>query len=152
MKNLCITIWFLLATVGFAFAAGDIDGAQVSTFDNFVTNTVQPLILSLLATVITVAVGYITSLLKKKFGLEISTATQQRISTIAYDAVHAVEERGAAYAKEKGEKWASECKYNEALNYVLSRVPTLSREEADAKIHTALATIRGLGATKGIGA
>lgn len=152
MKSFFMAIWFVLAMVGFALAGGDIAAAQESPFAAFMNNTVQPLLSSLLATIVAAAVTYITLVFKKKFGLEISNATQARISGIAYDAVNAVEEKGAAYLKERGEKWASQCKYNEALNYVLSKVPTLTREEADAKIHSVIAGVKGIGATSELGA
>jgi len=149
MKTLLLAVWTLFALCGFACA--EIAATQPSAFDAFITNTVQPLVLSLLGVIVAGAVTYLTNLLKKKFGLEISNATQERIRTVAFDAVHAAEEKGAAYLKEKGEKRASESKYNDAINFVLAKVPTLSREEADEKIHAALAMVKGLGASKATG-
>lgn len=151
MKTIFLTVWTVLACAACCFAVGDSAIPPPSAFDGFITNTLQPLLLSLLAAIVAAAVAYITALLKRKFGLEISTATEARISQVAYNAVRAVEEKAAASLAITGQKWASESKYTAALNYVLSLVPTLSKEEADARINTALATIKGLGATKAIG-
>lgn len=133
-------------------SAAELTVPEVSGFNGFMTNTLQPLILSLLATVVAAAVTYLTAVLKRKFGIEISAATADRLRGIAWDAVNAVEEKAAVAAIEAGGKWLSTTKHSEAVNYILSKVPALSMEEADTLVQAALAKTKGLGATAGIGA
>jgi len=154
MKSLLLALWFAFALAVTALAA-DIalaaDLAQPSGFDSFVTNTLQPLILSLLGLVVTAAVGYLTNLLKNKFGLEISNATNDRLRAVAYDSVMAVEERAAAYLKERGNRIVGETKHSEAIDLILQKVPALSREEADQLVLSAVGMVKGLGASKAVG-
>lgn len=131
--------------------AGELGIIEVTPFNSFVTNTLQPLILSLLGTVVTVAVAYFSGILKKKFGLELSEKITTRLRGIAWDAVNLAEEKAALYLKTAGEKMLSTTKYAGAYNYVFDKVPTISPEEADALIHAALAKVKGLGATAELG-
>lgn len=151
MKKLSIlTVVSLLVCCSLAYAGETIpDG---SGLNGFIDNTLQPLILSLLGTVLTIAITYISALLKRKFGIEISEATANRLRGIARDAVHSVEEKAALAVKQGGEKWLSQAKHAAAIDYILSKAPVLSQEEADALVQSALAKIKGLGATSQLGA
>jgi len=153
MKRIMMTAALLLISVVTALAAGDIAAvAEPTAFDNFVSNTLQPCILSVLGLVVTGAVGYLSGLLKKKFGLEISTAMATRINQVAYNSVMAVEESAAAYLKEKGNKIVGETKHAQAVEMILQKVPSLSKEEADNLVLSAIGMVKGLGASKAVGA
>lgn len=141
---------FLLVWPVLAFA-GEIVAAEVSGLNSFVDNTLQPLILSLLGTVLTIAITYVTALLKRKFGIEISEATANRLRGIAWDAVQSVEERAVATVKEGGRKWLSTAKHAAAVDYILAKAPALTREEADALVQSAVAKVKGIGATAQLG-
>jgi hypothetical protein len=143
-----MVLMMLVLFAAVAMAGGDIAGAaEPGAVGQFVDGTLQPLLLSLFGTVVTTAVTYLSLLLKRKWGLEIGAETQRRIGAVAFDAVHVVEEQAAAYAKEKGEKWLSANKHQAAVSFMLAKVPSLTKDEADEKVTAALAMIKGLGAT-----
>lgn len=141
----------LLFVLLYCTAVAAAETAGPSPFDTFFTGTIQPVLISIFGAVLTAATAYLSKLLKDKFGLEISEATQQRLRGIAWDAVHSVEEQAAAALKEKGTAWASSDKHAAAINLILSRVPTLSQEDADSLVKSALGKIKGLGASAAIG-
>lgn len=151
MKKMIVGFMVLVVLVlaaGVALAGGDIAGAaEPSAFDKFVDGTLQPLLMSIVGLVVSAAVTSLSVMLKRKWGLEIGAETQRRISAVALDAVHVVEEQSAAYAKEKGEKWLSANKHQAAISFMLGKVPTLTKDEADEKVTAALAMVKGLGAT-----
>lgn len=145
------TLFLVLAAFA-AFAAEAVaPGSGQTVFDGFFDKTLQPVINSILAVVVTGAVTYITAMLKRKFGIEISEATTARLRGIAWDAVHVVEEKAATAVKTGGDKWLSEAKHAAAINYILAKVPALSQDEADSLVQAALAKVKGLGATAALG-
>ena len=150
MKKLFVLVMAVLVVMAFAagvMAGGDIAAAVAPDASGGLTDKLEPIVASLVGTIVSTAVAYLSLMLKKKWGLEIGAETQRRISAVAFDAVHVVEEQAAAHLKEKEEKWLSTSKHQAAISYVLSKIPTLSKDEADEKVTAALAMIKGMGAT-----
>lgn len=112
--------------------------------ENLVDNVVAPI----LAAVVMAGLSYLGSLVKKKWGLQISQQTQDLVASQAMEIVLAVEEKAAAFAKDTGNKWLSNEKHREAVNQILERVPKVTADQADGMVYAALAAINGLGATK----
>lgn len=152
LKRTMLIIIVVLAICSVALAGGDIASASEPTaFDQFVSGTLQPLFKSTLDYLLPIAIGYALLLFKRKTGIDIANSTQQKLNELAADAVHLAEERGAVYLKESGNKMLSEAKYKTAIDYVLTKAPTLTPDEADDKVHAALAKFKGLGASREVG-
>ena len=119
--------------------------------EQFITNTLQPILVSLIGTLVPVLIALACRFLAKKTGIAISDASQQKLRDIAESAVLAVEEKATASLKTAGEKWPSYLKHKEAMDRVLSLAPSLSHDQADMLIHWVVAKIPGVGATGVLG-
>lgn len=152
MKRLVLFVLAgLLLLVALPVLAADLSIPEQSPFAAFFDNTLQPVILSLLGTLVTVIVAQLGAVVKKRWGLELSAEIEEKLQRVAYDAVHAAEEAGASWLKQKGEKMVSGAKYGEAINYMLARAPSLTSEEADRYVTAALGKTKGLGASAELG-
>lgn len=141
-------IWSLFALAGYAAAA---DTVPVSGFSQFITNTIEPILVSIVGTLTPILIALACRFIAKKTGINISQASQQQLEQLAEKSVLAVEEKATASLKTAGEKWTGYQKHQEALDNILALAPTLSRDQADLLVHWAVAKIPGLGATGVLG-
>ncbi len=144
-------VLFPVLAVAFAFAlplfAADAPATQ-KTFADALVVIINGTLLPLAIALITAMGSLLLLKLKQKYGIEISAETQAVIAQQAESIVQTVAEKAAAYAKEHvGGKMAGHEQLESAVIALMSRVPSLTREQADEQVHAALARIPGLGAT-----
>ncbi len=143
--------WVLFPIFLVAFAlplfATDAPATQ-KTFADALVVIINGTLLPLAIALITAMGSLLLLKLKQKYGIEISAETQAVIAQQAESIVQTVAEKAAAYAKEHvGTKMAGHEQLESAVVALMSRVPSLTREQADEQVHAALARIPGLGAT-----
>ncbi len=109
-----------------------------------INGTLLPLALALSALV----ARSVAAKIKQKYGLQVSAYTLNIIEQQAESVVQMAAEKAAAYAKAHEGAWpAGHEQLESAVVALMSRVPSLTREQADEQVHSALARIPGLGAT-----
>jgi hypothetical protein len=142
---LLLTVYCLLPTV---LLAADTVAASASpvgdAIKDVINNTLIPLVVALVGSLISILLVKI----KKRLNIQISAETEFWIRKQAENAVQLVAEKAAAKVKLDGVTITSNEKLNMALAALITKVPDLSKEQADAYIHAALARISGEGATK----
>jgi cytolysin (calcineurin-like family phosphatase) len=106
-------------------------------------DTVIPLVISLVGALVSLALLK----LKNKFSLELKAETESWIRSQAENAVQMVAEKAAASEKLSGLKVGSNDKLNQAIAWLVTKVPALTNDQADAYIHAAIARIPGVGST-----
>ena len=142
-------LWMLIAMGWGALAA---DAAPAATgLGQFVTDTLQPVLISVIGTLVPLLLTLLCRWISKKTGIAISDASQAKLESIAEKAVLYVEEKAAGSLKTAGEKWPSYVKHQQAVDMVLKLAPALTGDQADALVHWAVAKIPGLGATGVLG-
>jgi len=114
-----------------------------SAVKGLLNDTVIPLVISLVGALVSLALLK----LKSKFNIELKAETEAWIRTQAENAVQMVAEKAAASEKLSGLKVGSNDKLNQAIAWLVTKVPALTREQADAYIHAAIARIPGVGST-----
>lgn len=112
---------------------------------DFVVNTLSPLLQALITVMIPVVMAMGTSYLKKKTGIEIKQATLAFVENAAIQAAMQVEGRATRKFATKGQTWTGATKHGEAVNKLLAMAPDLSVEDAKHYIDMAVARIPGLG-------
>lgn len=110
---------------------------------DLLNNTVIPLVISLVGALVSLALLK----LKNKFNIELKAVTEEWIQKQAERAVQMVAEKAAASEKVSGLKVGSNDKLNTAIAWLITKVPALTQDQADAYIHAAIARIPGVGAT-----
>ena len=108
-----------------------------------VTDTVIPLVVSLVGALLSA----VLIKLKKKFNVQLSAETEDWINKQAENAVQMVAEKAAAKIKYENIQLTGSEKLNMAIAALVTKVPKVTRDQADQYIHAALARISGLGAT-----
>jgi len=108
-----------------------------------VDNAIIPLVVSLVGAL----VSLVLVKLKNKYNIELKAETEAWISKQAENAVQMVAEKAAAKLKYEKIKLTGNQKLDTAVAMLVTKVPTISRDQADQYIHAALARIPGLGAT-----
>ena len=114
-----------------------------SALKGLLNNTVIPLVISLVGAL----VSLVLLKLKNKFNIELKAETEAWICTQAENAVQMVAEKAAGSEKLIGLKVGSYDKLNQAIAWLITKAPALTREQADAYIHAAIARIPGVGST-----
>lgn len=142
-----ITVCAILLPVGFVpwcFAA---DPAQPSAIGaavkDLIDNTIMPLLIALVGSL----VGVVLLKIRTKLNLNISRDTEAWLGKQAENAVQLVAEKAAATLKYDAMKVTGKEKLDMAIAALITKAPDLTREQADAYIHAALARISGEGAT-----
>ena len=142
-------LWMLIAMGWGALAA---DAAPAATgLGQVITNTIQPVLISVIGTLVPLLLALLCRWISKKTGIAISDASQAKLESIAEKAVLYVEEKAVGSLKTAGEKWPSYVKHQQAVDMVLKLAPALTGDQADALVHWAVAKIPGLGATGVLG-
>ena len=119
--------------------------------EQLITNTIQPIIISVIGTLLPLLIALACRFIAKKTGIAISDASRSRLEDIAVKCVLTVEEKAAASLKTAGEKWPAYLKHKEAMDRILALAPTLTHDQADMLVHWAVAKIPGLGSTGTLG-
>jgi len=114
-----------------------------SALKALLNDTVIPLVISLVGALVSLALLK----LKNKFNIELKAETEAWIQRQAESAVQMVAEKAAASEKISGLKVGSNDKLNTAIAWLITKVPALTQDQADAYIHAAIARIPGVGAT-----
>jgi len=107
------------------------------------TNVVFPFLGALLLGL----VGVILNKIRQKWGLKISAETQAQIERAALAGVALAEEKAAAAVRTKVDKITGKEKLDMAIAHVLTAVPKVSADQADAAVHAVLGKGYNLGAT-----
>lgn len=153
MKRIIFTV-YLSALVLIAFAGVAACAVAASTnpgLNSFITDTLQPVIVSVIGTIVPLLLALLCRFISKKTGIAISDASQQKLEDIATKAVLYTEEKATASLKLSAEKWPAYLKHQTAVDRVLSLAPGLSHDQADMLVHWAVAKIPGVGSTGVLG-
>lgn len=119
--------------------------------EQIITNTIQPILVSLISALVPVLIALACRFLAKKTGIAISDASQAKLEDIAKKSVLAVEEKATASFKISGEKWPTYLKHQGAMDRIFALAPSLSHDQADLLVYWAVAKIPGIGATGVLG-
>ncbi|MDP3012688.1 MAG: phage holin, LLH family [Candidatus Subteraquimicrobiales bacterium] len=147
-KVLCLLLTLIFISVSATGFAADA-AAQVSqptvgeAIKDVINNTIIPLIVALIGSLLSIVLVK----LKNKYNIQLSAENEEWIKKQAESAVQAVAEKAAAKLKYEKVNPAKNEKLNMAIAYLISKVPKLTKEQADAYIHAAIARIPGVGAT-----
>jgi ABC-type multidrug transport system fused ATPase/permease subunit len=109
-------------------------------------------VMGLVATVVAGVLVWAGTLLAKKLGLELSAEKQEALRKAARDAVFMAEEWGAKRAKLNELTVSGSDKLQQAVGFVLAKIPGVDVDEVKQQIHAALGSVQGLGASKTTGA
>lgn len=149
MKRI-FTLWMILFVVLFMFVpsvfsaeAGELSNPLGEGIYIFLTNTLIPFMVA----VVGLLVSIVLMKIRKKFDIQISAEHEEFIRRQAENAVQLVAEKAAQKVKAKDIKLTGNQKLNMAIGTLLTKVPKISRDQADVYIHAALSRIRGEGAT-----
>jgi len=137
---LAVFMWFVLFP-SLLLAESTPDSVAVGSF-------LQQVIFPLASAFLLGLLGIVLDLLRKKYNMDISEKNEARLMEIAKSAVAYAEEKAAASVKDYSIKFSGGDKLNAAIQYVVDRVPVVSKEKADEIIHVALGRVVGAGATK----
>lgn len=109
-----------------------------------IANDVIPLIVAIVSGLI----GVLLLKVRQRFNIQIAAETEKWISAQAETAVQMVAEKAAAKIKYDNIRLSKNQKLDMAIASLISKVPALTKEQADAYIHAAIARIPSLGSTK----
>lgn len=116
-------------------------------WSNVVNTALNNFVIPILTAFVLGLIGVAISVLKKKWGLELSEQTETAIKGAAKVAVLAMEEKGAAYLVETSKKITGGEKFASVVDELLSKFPALTQEQAEKYANAAIATLPGIGAT-----
>lgn len=108
---------------------------------------VQPLVISLIGILVSMALGALFNFIQKKTGIEVSESIKRRAQASAIAAVMAAEEVGFRKLEGKALAFDGEYKHNWALNALREAVPELTQKQADTMVGWAVAQVPGVGKT-----
>ena len=108
-----------------------------------VYNTIIPLLVAFAGSLAALALVWA----QRKLKLDLSAGTEAWVRTQAENAVQLAAEKAAAKLKYDQMKLTGKEKLDMAIAALITKAPDLTREQADAYIHAALARISGEGAT-----
>ncbi len=117
--------------------------ATGTALTEIVTETVAPLIGAVLAGL----ASLVLLALKKKFGIEVSEAMNNRIRGAAFDAANYAAEYAARKSKLETITIGGSKKLDIAIGHMLEAVPGMTKEQADKAIHAVLPRLSGEGST-----
>lgn len=143
------TLWFIIAAIGIAVAAApalaipDLVSPAPAALATFLQGTVFPIIGSLLLGVLSI---FLTRL-GNKYKIESLTQRNNLIERAAFQGITLAEEKAAQFIGSQQQLTGSH-KLDLAIDYILSVVPSVTPERAQAITESLLAQIPGLGATK----
>ncbi len=150
MKRLVVLMLMAVLFIGtmsnVAFAA-DAAPATQSALGNAVKDTVDNTIIPLLVALIGSLISIVMVKIKKRLNIQLSAETEAWIQRQAEAAVQMVAEKAASKIKYNKIALTKNEKLDMAIASLVSKVPHLTKEQADAYIHAALARIPGIGAT-----
>ncbi len=141
---LVVIIGCAMSNVAFAAdAAPATQSALGIAIKDTVDNTIIPLLVALIGSLISIVMVKI----KKRLNIQLSAETEAWIQRQAEAAVQMVAEKAAAKIKYGKIALTKNEKLDMAIASLISKVPHLTKEQADAYIHAALARIPGIGTT-----
>lgn len=154
MKKLMFLIVFVMVLFSLAcfmlsvsIAADAVPAAQGTTLGAAVKDVVEGAVLPLIVSLVGILVSIVLVKLKNKFNIQLSAETEAWINKQAENAVQLVAEKAAAKIKYENIKLSGNEKLDMAIASLITKVPKITREQADSYIHAALARIPGIGAT-----
>lgn len=130
------------------FAADEAAAAQASPLGSAIKGVVSDTVIPLLVSLVGILGSIVLIKLKNKFNVQLAAETEAWINRQAENAVQMVAEKSAAMVKWDNVTIGSSDKLNMAIASLVTKVPKLTKDQADAYIHAALARIPGVGATK----
>lgn len=144
----CIFLMVVIALLTFASLAPAAELAAPESpvgtaLQGVVSGTVIPLVVALVGSLISL----VLLKLKSKLNIQLSEETEAWIARQAESAVQMVAEKAAKGIKYGSLHLTSSQKLDMAVASLISKIPRLTREQADGYIHAALARIPGVGAT-----
>jgi NADH:ubiquinone oxidoreductase subunit 5 (subunit L)/multisubunit Na+/H+ antiporter MnhA subunit len=141
---IALTILFAsLLTIAYAGEGTDVINPLGDAVHQLINGTVIPMIVSIVG----VLLSMVLLKLKKKFNVQIAAETETWIQNQAENAVQMVAEKAAAKLKYNDLKLTPSQKLDTAIASLITKVPEISKEQADVYVHAALARIKGEGAT-----
>ena len=152
-----MTRLILFAIVSLSSLAADAQTVEPSKLQDFVITEILPSLEAALSVFATAAIGLGVSWLNKrlgKYGLDISTAQEARLRSLAAQGCALAEEKAVAAVKAKQMPMPSSAKAKLAIDFVLAmashyNLPRLTQEKADALVHSYLGSTPGVGASAG---
>ena len=140
MKSLTVLFVVLYAAVCFGADAAPV--AWGDTLSTFLNNTIFPILGALL----TGFVSWACMKIGTKFKISALTEKNNFVTQLAAQGVAFAEEKGANYAKSLA-PISSNDKLNAAIAYVMQMAPTVTTEQAQSLVTSALAMLPNAGAT-----
>lgn len=139
MKRILVLLLLLLPSLAFALDNPAVGEAVAGIWSGVVIPVLSAACLGVL--------GLVLDKLRRRYNLQIDIDSQKYLEGLAQRAVALAEEKGAAYLKANITKITGRDKLDIAIAHILTAAPKLSREQADNLVHTALARVKGAGAT-----
>jgi len=108
-------------------------------------------IMTLIAVVVAGVVVWAGTALAKKFGFELKAEQMDTLKKVVKDGIYYAEEWAAKRFKIDGIAASGSEKLNNAVGFVLGKIPGADTAEVKDAIHAVLGSIQGLGASKTVG-
>jgi len=113
--------------------------------DDFLVNTLIPILHAVMTCAVPVILTFASKLVKDKLGYEMTQQQQQWLRDKAIETVHAVESRAERKLIDLGDKWTGNMKHGEAVNRILALAPDLTEQEAKNLVDMACAKLPFIG-------
>ncbi len=145
-----LSLWFILAAIGIVFAADTpttlapvAASPAPAAVALFLQGTVFPIIGSFLLGILSIFLNR----LGNKYKIDALTQRNNLIERAAFQGITLAEEKAAQYIANQ-QSFSGSAKLEIAVAHVLSVIPSVSAEQAEAITESLLARISGIGATK----
>lgn len=99
-----------------------------------ITQTITSALVSLLGALLSVLAGYAIVYARTR----LKFMSEAFLQELARSGIAFAEEKAATYLKANGERLASKLKLDAAVEYVISKAPNVSAQEAEVLVHTEL--------------
>lgn len=140
---IALTLFFVLMPFAYAGEGSEIVNLLGDSIRGLMNGTVIPMLVALIGALISIALLKI----KQKLNIQIAAETETWIQDQAENAVQMVAEKAAAKLKYDSLKLSNNAKLDMAIGSLITKVPKISKEQADVYIHAAIARIKGEGST-----
>lgn len=118
------------------------------SFDAQMYKVTIQIVLPLVLTAMGTMVSWLLKVMKDKYTLDIKMEREEWILWKVEDAIRLAAENSALKQKLEGTGFTSNEKLQTAINFVMAKVPEMTREQAADYIQSVLAKTAGEGATK----
>lgn len=111
------------------------------------TGLINPILEAVVLVLVPMLVAKAVSMVSGYLKVQVNTNTLDMLNKIAVSAVSAVEETAATAFKNGAVKWTSSMKQGAAIDKILAAAPSLTTEQAQGLVHSAVGMVSSLGAS-----